>query len=553
MKKADKVKPVEISQLTPKIFKLATSCCNEGFRVAKVYWRWPSSPDFFLPAMDLVDTYSNSSPATTPAHSPPTSPVPPAQSPDPVVDEGVLAGNDAGPDSRWAATAVAVVREQPDGAVKLVTGTVEAITFDNDYFAKLERSLDTTGTTRDPGTGNVIRPKLTSNRLPTPAAPTKRLMSSRPDTAKPASGSAKSKHNADAPRKRPRPSKLSDPFMPTSELHLPSSHDYQNRAWSAPPPTARTFSNLETYVPYIPKRVTHTVTAHRGGLSSLSFTPRFGHLLLTTGNDHAARIWNLDTATAFRTYHGHTAPVRDAAFSPLATTFLTGGYDRAIRLWDTETGRVIGSYATSATPYCVRFSPPHNGTEFLAACGDKRVIQFDTRDASKIVQSYDQHMGPVNSITFIDDDRRFVSSSDDKVLRLWDYGTPVVIRYISDPSAHSMPITMLHPNRKWLACQSMDNSVRIFSVRDKFKPNHKKVFNGHLVAGYSCGLTTSPDGRFLASGDSLGRIFFWDWKTSRLLRAVQAHEGVSIALQWHPTRPSFLVTGGWDGKLKFWD
>ena len=36
------------------------------------------------------------------------------------------------------------------------------------------------------------------------------------------------------------------------------------------------------------------------------------------------------------------------------------------------------------------------------------------------------HQAAVNSITFIDEGRRFVSSSDDKSLRLWEYGIPVV-------------------------------------------------------------------------------------------------------------------------------
>lgn len=71
-----------------------------------------------------------------------------------------------------------------------------------------------------------------------------------------------------------------------------------------------------------------------------------------------------------------------------------------------------------AIPYCVHFFPLHDYKEFLAACGKKRVVQIDVRDASNFVQQHDQHMGAVNSICFIDDDRLFVSSLDDMVLRL---------------------------------------------------------------------------------------------------------------------------------------
>lgn len=44
------------------------------------------------------------------------------------------------------------------------------------------------------------------------------------------------------------------------------------------------------------------------------------------------------------------------------------------------------------------------------------------------VQEYNYHLGGVNTVTFIDDARRFVSSSDDKSLRVWEFGIPVQIK-----------------------------------------------------------------------------------------------------------------------------
>jgi pre-mRNA-processing factor 17 len=65
------------------------------------------------------------------------------------------------------------------------------------------------------------------------------------------------------------------------------------------------------------------------------------------------------------------------------------------------------------------------------------------------VQEYDQHLGAVNTITFVDDNRRFVTTSDDKTVRVWEYDIPVVIKYIAEPSMHSMPAVTLHPSSKW--------------------------------------------------------------------------------------------------------
>ena len=66
----------------------------------------------------------------------------------------------------------------------------------------------------------------------------------------------------------------------------------------------------------------------------------------------------------------------------------------------------------------------------------------------EIVQTYDQHLGPVNTITFVDGNRRFLTTSDDKTIRGWDYDIPVVIKYIAEPYMHSMPAVAKHPSGK---------------------------------------------------------------------------------------------------------
>ena len=72
---------------------------------------------------------------------------------------------------------------------------------------------------------------------------------------------------------------------------------------------------------------------------------------------------------------------------------------------------------------------------------------------------------------------------------------PVDMKYIADPSMHSLPAVSAAPNGKWLACQSMDNKVVVFSALNRFKLNRKKTFAGHMVAGYACAVDFSPDMR----------------------------------------------------------
>lgn len=138
-----------------------------------------------------------------------------------------------------------------------------------------------------------------------------------------------------------------------------------------------------------------------------------------------------------------------------------------------------------------------------------------------------------STITFIDENRRFVTTSDDKSIRAWDFGIPVVIKYIAEPYMHSVPAVGVHPSNKWLAMQSLDNQILIYSSPE-LKQNRKKRFAGHTVAGYACEVGFSPDGKFISSGTGDGSLVMWDFRTGRLLKRLQAHSKAVITHTWLP-------------------
>ncbi|KAG9154801.1 hypothetical protein Leryth_020078 [Lithospermum erythrorhizon] len=335
-----------------------------------------------------------------------------------------------------------------------------------------------------------------------------------------------------------------------STFHGKEEKDYQGRSWIAPPKDAKA-SNDHCY---IPKRLVHTWSGHTKGVSAIRFFPKHGHLILSAGMDSKVKIWDVfNSGKCMRTYMGHSKAVRDISFSNDGTKFLTASYDRNIKYWDTETGKVISTFSTGKIPYVVRLNPDDDKQNILlAGMSDKKIVQWDM-NSGQITQEYDQHLGAVNTITFVDDNRRFVTSSDDKSLRVWEFGIPVVIKYISEPHMHSMPAISMHPNGNWLAAQSLDNQILIYGTRDRFQLNKKKRFAGHIVAGYACQVNFSPDGRFVMSGDGEGKCWFWDWKSCKVFRTLKCHDGVCIGAEWHPLEQSKVATCGWDGLIKYWD
>ncbi|KAI9229951.1 MAG: WD40-repeat-containing domain protein [Piptocephalis tieghemiana] len=303
---------------------------------------------------------------------------------------------------------------------------------------------------------------------------------------------------------------------------------------------------------FAPKKCIHTWKGHSKAVSSIRFFPNSGHLLLSGGMDGKVKLWDVyHDRRCLRTFLGHKKAIKQAEFSPDGTRFLTTSYDRTIKLWDTETGKCIHSFTNGKVANCVAFHPDQPST-FLAGCADRRIIQWDM-DEGKVTQEYDQHLGAVNTVTFVDGNRRFITTSDDKTLRAWEFGIPVVIKYIADPYMHSMPSVALHPERKWLACQSLDNQILVYGATDRFRQARNRRFTGHNVSGYACQVSFSPDGRFLTSGDSNGKVFFWEWRSCKKFKEIRAHDGVCIGVTWHPQETSKVATCGWDGLIKYWD
>ena len=100
-------------------------------------------------------------------------------------------------------------------------------------------------------------------------------------------------------------------------------------------------------------------------------------------------------------------------------------------------------------------------TMIISLWWDVRIIRLSPTippRTGEITQEYDHHLAPVNTITFVEDNgTKMVTSSDDKKVLVWEWDIGVPIKYISDPTMHSMPVITMHPSERYLVCQSLDN------------------------------------------------------------------------------------------------
>ncbi|SGZ54978.1 CIC11C00000000439 [Sungouiella intermedia] len=269
----------------------------------------------------------------------------------------------------------------------------------------------------------------------------------------------------------------------------------------------------------IPKRIVCVLKGHTKSVTKVRFFPG-GRMILSSGNDGKIYLWNLKTRDMVRGYFGHSQAVKDIVFNASGSKFVSAGLDKKVLLWDTKTGAILHSLNLDAIPNAIIFNP-NNENEIVVGLLSRRIEHFDLSQSNSPIQIYDHHLGAINSLTVVDSNKKFMSTSDDRTIRFWDWQINIPCKIIADPTQHSTPYAAVHPTESFIALQMMDNTIQVIQGSGKFRYNRNKTFKGHRVAGYGIQVAISPDGLVLMSGDIGGYIYFWKWRTGGFIKKMK--------------------------------
>eukprot|EP00834_Sanchytrium_tribonematis_P004420 NODE_217_length_12479_cov_0.651212.p4 type:complete len:397 gc:universal NODE_217_length_12479_cov_0.651212:3851-2661(-) len=302
----------------------------------------------------------------------------------------------------------------------------------------------------------------------------------------------------------------------------------------------------------LPRKCIFTYKGHKKGVNCSRFIPNYGHIFASASMDCTIKLWEIyKERQCLITIAGHNKGVRDVNWSHTGNKIVSASFDKYVKIFDISKEKSIFTWTIDRIPYVAKFHPQKENL-LLVGCSDRKIYQIDVR-ANEIIHTYAEHKGQINSLTFLDEGNRFVSSADDKTMRVFEFDVPLAISYQSEPGLNSISNIVVHPEGNWMLCQSFSNNILVYGTKDKFRISKKRVFSGHDIAGYGCNINVSPDGKFILSGDSHGKLFFWSWKTQKVVSQLKQHNDVVMDCAWHPQESSKVLTASWDKTLKLWE
>ena len=329
------------------------------------------------------------------------------------------------------------------------------------------------------------------------------------------------------------------------------------------------------------------VIGHTREVLSVDFSPN-GDLLLTSGRDKKAVVWNIENGLARTELQGHTYWVWAARFSSDGRKLVTAGQDGIANIWVDQTApnkpgwsggvRKLPPFSGHDGPiYSADFSPDG---KFVATGGDdRRVLVWKPEELKpfnyenietnlSVVPKVEYialngHKASVRSVTFFtrgsispnggDASQTLVlSGGHDNTVKVWDLQTAKEITTFRGHDSWVRSV-VFSPDGKSVFSASHDNKVKRWSVNEY---EEIRVLQGRSLTGHADAVLSaqfSRDGKSIVTASQDRTAKRWDFGSGEVRKTFsEGHEFLTSGAAFLPGGTQ-LVTSAVDNTIRIWD
>jgi WD40 repeat protein len=328
-------------------------------------------------------------------------------------------------------------------------------------------------------------------------------------------------------------------FNPVGDRILTTSEDHTARLWDV-----RSRGTLGRLVD------------HTQGVVGAAFSPD-GSRIVTASLDRTARLWDGKSGAALAILDGHDGALASVAFSPDGKIIVTAATDSTARTWDGRTGEPLGTLAGHRNEVCSAVFSRDGGRIVTASCDATARIWDGLTGAA--LANLQGHEAAVGGAMFSPDGGLIVTTSEDKTVRLWDGRTGEALRILCGPlpseiragtiAAFSPDGSRLvtAPFRNWTARLWDTRSWEVVAILEEAAAGPPDSPSGEMQS-----LIFSPDGTRIVttSTDHTARV--WDGQSGVPLAVLRGHKSAVCRAAFSPDSRR-IVTASSDHTARIWD
>ncbi len=234
---------------------------------------------------------------------------------------------------------------------------------------------------------------------------------------------------------------------------------------------------------------------------------------------------------------GHQDAVYDVVFSPNGLLLASGSYDKTTKLWNVADQRLIAT-VSGHTDQVFRVEFSRDGKTLASCGGDGKVILCDVA-THKIETVLTDHGDPMIDVAFSADGKEIATAGPH--IQFWNAGKQVW----STPHSPLYFAVDLSPDHQSVACGTTE-LIRIFDIA-----NHDSYVDLTEIKGTVYQVIYSPNGEWLASASSDGRLEIWDAASKKSHKSVTADSSELFSTAFSPDGKT-LLTGGRERVTRTW-
>ena len=245
---------------------------------------------------------------------------------------------------------------------------------------------------------------------------------------------------------------------------------------------------------------------HTDGVTQAEFLPDLG--VLSASLDGTLVLVDEDRFDLIRRFEGHTKGIHTFAYSAKSRLIASSGLERVVLIWN---------------PY---LSTP--------------------------IARLDGHAAPVFRIICNDVHSQFISTSDDKTIKVWDVHTLTCIQTIVDDYRHE-PENMLTASvfdQEATALVTCGSHLRVWPVDFAHKASNDEET---LMTGRIVGVAFSTPFRLVVSVDDHGMVNVWNMSSGACTFQFYARHDSQVTAMTLDQMERRLVTAAHDGTVRLWN